>query len=167
MPIYYLDTSAVMKRYRTEIGSDVVRELFERLTDSDKLTTSYLTLLEVNSTATRLLKGRVITQVAYETVLIQLSQDIPNYDVTLVPVQNELIDRTMGIAREYSLRSLDSIHFASAMIANEMSPGTQDVYMVSADRDLIAACESYGIPTLNPQSDDALNSLRALRGRVG
>ena len=45
MPIYYLDTSAVMKRYIPEIGSDVVEELFEELTNSEVLTTSYLTVL--------------------------------------------------------------------------------------------------------------------------
>ena len=167
MPIYYLDTSAIMKRYRTEIGSDVVAELFEGLTDSDELATSYLTLLEVNSTATRLLNGRVLTQQAYENILDQFIQDIPDYGFTLIPVQNELIDRTIGIAREYSLRSLDAIHFTSTLIASGMSSARQDIYVVSSDREIIAACGSYGIPTLNPQSDDALNRLRALRGRIG
>lgn len=167
MPIYYFDTSAIMKRYRTEIGSDVVRELFEKLTGSDELTTSYLTLLEVNSTATRLLNGRVITREVHERILDQFNQDISDYGFTLVPVQNELIDRTIGIANEYSLRSLDAMHFTSMLVAKSLSSDDQDIYMVSADRDLIAACESYGIPTLNPQSNDTLDRLRALRGRVG
>ena len=156
-----------MKRYISEPGSNVVRELFERLADSDELTTSYLTLLEVNSTATRLLNGRVLTQQAYENILGQFTQDIPDYAFTLIPVQNELIDRGITIAREYSLRSLDVIHFTSALIARGMSSDSQDIYMVSADRELIAACESYGILTLNPQSNDTLDRLRSLRGRIG
>ena len=167
MPIYYLDTSALMKRYISEPGSDAVRELFEGLADSDELTTSYLTLLEVNSTATGLLNGRVLTQQAYENILDQFTQDIPDYDFTLIPVQNELIDRGITIAREYSLRSLDAIHFTSILIASGMSLDSQDIYMVSADRELIAACDAHGILTLNPQSNDARDRLASLRFRIG
>ena len=163
MPIYYLDTSAIMKRYISEPGSNVVRELFEKLTDSDELTTSYLTLLEVNSTATRLLKGSIITSSGYRRILNQFNQDISSYSVTLVPVQHELIDRAIVVANEYFLRSLDAMHFASAIVANEMSSGGQATYIVSADREIIAACEAYGIPTLNPQSNDALDRLTSLR----
>ena len=166
MPIYYLDTSAVMKRYIPETGSDVMEELFDGLTDSDELTTSYLTLLEVSSTATRLLNGRVLTQQAYENILDQFTQDIPDYGFTFIPVQNELIDRGITIAREYSLRSLDAIHFTSTLIASCMSSDSQDIYMVSSDRELIAACEAHGILTLNPQSSDSHNRLRLLRGRI-
>ena len=93
--------------------------------------------------------------------------DISDYGFTLVPVQNELIDSAAGIVREYPLRSLDTIHFASAMIASEMLSVGQATYVVSADRELIAACESYGMPTLNPQSNYTLDRLRSLRGRVG
>lgn len=31
MAVIYLDTSAIVKRYRTEKGTDVVEELYERL----------------------------------------------------------------------------------------------------------------------------------------
>ena len=167
MPIYYLDTSAIMKRYIPETGSNVVRELFDGLTDSDELTTSYLTLLEVNSTVTRLLKGRVITPSGYRRILNQFTLDISDYGFTLVPVQDELVDSATGITREYSLRSLDALHFASAVTGSDRSSDDADVHMVSADRELIAACEAYAISTLNPQSNDALDRLTSLRLRVG
>ena len=166
MPIYYLDTSALMKRYISEPGSDVIRELFEKLSDSDELTTSYLTLLEVNSTAARLLKGRAITRGHYRRMLNQLTRDIAYYRVRVVPVQNELIDGAIPIALGYSLRSLDAIHFASAIASGSLLSG-QSLYMVSADHEIIAACEAHGIPALNPQSNDALDLLTSLRLRVG
>ena len=152
-----------MKRYIPEPGSNVVIELFERLTDSETLVTSYLTFLEVSSTTARLFKGRAITRSEYQRTLNQFSQDVSNYGFTLIPVQNRLIDRSTGIAREYFLRSLDVLHFVSAMVASEMSSVGQELYMVSADRELITACESYGIPALNPLSNDALDRLRTLR----
>ena len=163
MPIYYLDTSAIIKRYRTEYGSDVVDEVFDGLTDSDELVTSYLTLLEVNSAATRLLNGQVITQNVYGRILSRFTLNISNDAFTLVPIQNELVDNAIVIDREYALRSLNALHFASALIASSLSSDDQDIYMVSADRELTAACEAQGILTLNPQSDNALRLLRSLR----
>ncbi len=166
MAIYYLDTSALIKRYRTETGSDVVEELFEGLTTLDELTTSYLTLLEVNSTAARLLKGGVITPGGYRRILNQFALDISDYGFTLVPVQKELIDSATAIVREYPLRSLDAIHFASA-IENRRLSRAHELYVISADRELVAACQSYGIPALDPQSNDALDRLMSFRRRVG
>ena len=162
MTVYYLDTSALMKRYRSEVGSDVVGELFEGLVDSEALTTSQLTVLEANSAAGRLLEGREITRDEYQRMLERLDSDIAYYDITVTPVENELVIEATSIVREYSLRTLDALHFTSAVIVSR-ELGNQDLYMVSADREVIEASESYGISTLNPQDDDALRSLGALR----
>ena len=45
MPVFHLDTSAILKRYRTENGTDVVNELYEGLTTRDALITSYFSCL--------------------------------------------------------------------------------------------------------------------------
>jgi hypothetical protein len=42
MPLYYLDTSALLKRYRTEIGTRVVDALFSARTRDELLITSHL-----------------------------------------------------------------------------------------------------------------------------
>lgn len=49
MPVFYLDTSAIIKRYYLEQGSDIVDELFEQPLPGDGFHTSFLTLLEVAS----------------------------------------------------------------------------------------------------------------------
>ena len=152
-----------MKRYIPEIGSDVVEELFEELTNSEVLTTSYLTVLEVNSTVMRLLQGRVISQTDYQRILDRFALDISNYDISVMPVQNELVDDAIGMVRRRSLRSLDALHFASAVTASERSSDDQNLYVVSADRELVEACEAYGVPAIDPHADDALDLLRALR----
>ncbi len=118
MPIYYLDTSALIKRYRAEIGSDVIAGLFESLADSDELVTPQLTVLEMNSAATRFLEGNEITRAECQRMLEQFTQDIQYYDFTVMSVQNELFSEAIGIVREYSLRALDALHFASAVIAS-------------------------------------------------
>ncbi len=162
MPIYYLDTSALMKRYWTEDGSDVVAELFEGLEDSDALGTSQLTVLEMNSALARFLESRQTTREEYQRMLDQFARDIDDYDFTVTPVHNELVIEAVSVVREYSLRALDALHFTSAIVVSEL-PGNQDLYMVSADRRIIEACGKYGMPVLDPIADDALGRLRSLR----
>ncbi len=162
MPIYYLDTSALMKRYWTEPGSDVVAELFEGLEDSDALATSQLTVLEMNSALARLLESRQMAQREYRGILERFTQDIDYYGFTVMSVPNELFSTAIGIVREYSLRALDALHFASAIASSGLSSG-QKLYMVSADRKIVEACDRYGMPILDPIADDAFSQLRSLR----
>ena len=163
MPIYYLDTSAVMKRYMPELGSEVVEELFDGPTESESLTTSYLTVLEANSAATRLLGGNVISRRDHRRILGQLSRDMRDRGVTVIPVRNELVEEAVTTIRAYSLRALDALHFTSAELAGRNSSDGQNLYMVSADREILEACQAHGILTLDPQAGDALSRLRTLR----
>lgn len=162
MLIYYLDTSAVMKRYKSEIGSNVVEELFVGLTDSEFLITSQLTILEANSVVARHLEGPAMIRREYRTMRELFIRDMNDYQGTIIPVQSELVAEAVNIVFDYPLRTLDALHFTSAvMIVRELRG--QDIYMVSADREIIGACKAYGISTLDPSDADALNQLRSLR----
>lgn len=162
MPIYYLDTSAIMKRYKSEIGSEVVEELFVRLTGSEFLITSQLTVLEANSVAARHLEGPATIGREYRTMRERFIRDMRDYQVTVIPVQSELVAEAVNTVFDYPLRTLDALHFTSAVMLERELHG-QDIYMVSADREIIEACEAYGILTLDPSDADALNQLRSLR----
>ena len=162
MPIYYLDTSAVMKRYKSEIGSNVVEELFMGLTSSEFLITSQLTVLEANSVVARHLEGPAIIRREYRTMRERLIRDMRDYQVTIIPVQSELVAEAASAVFDYPLRTLDALHFTSAVMLVRELRG-QDIYMVSADREIIEACDAYGILTLDPSDADSLNRLRSLR----
>lgn len=56
MAIYYLETSALVKRYRSELGTDVATELVDRRMLDDYFITSYFSVLEVEATIARALK---------------------------------------------------------------------------------------------------------------
>ena len=63
--LYYLDTSALLKRYRTEKGSEVIQVLFSERQEDETLVTSHFSSLEVEAMASRALKGRILTRKAY------------------------------------------------------------------------------------------------------
>ncbi len=162
MSTYYLETSALMKRYKSEVGSEVVEEIFDRTTHSETLVTSHLTVLEVNAVAARLLKGRVIIRGEYQAMLGRFSRDIDDYDVIVIPVQSALVGEAIGIVGEHHLRTADALHFASMMMASRAMGGLE-FYVVSADREILEACGACGISAIDPESDGALEMLRSLR----
>ena len=79
MAVFYLDTSAILKRYRTESGTDVIVELYEQLAAHDALLTSHFACLEFESVAARALKGKLLTLEAYNTVLGGFAHDFGEY----------------------------------------------------------------------------------------
>ena len=79
MAIFYLDTSAILKRYRTENGTDVVSELYEQLASRDLLLTSHFACLEFECVAARALKAKLLTPAAHNMLLGGLARDIGEY----------------------------------------------------------------------------------------
>jgi predicted nucleic acid-binding protein len=64
MPRYYLDSSALVKRYHAEAGSDRVRALFK--VPANRIISSRLAILEIDSTFARLVREEVITGADFE-----------------------------------------------------------------------------------------------------
>ena len=75
MTIFYLDTSALVKRYKTEEGSDMIDYLYNNLPKGHSLATSFLTVLEFVSAIRRLLKGNRISKDDFETIISTFSQE--------------------------------------------------------------------------------------------
>jgi predicted nucleic acid-binding protein len=108
VPAFYLDTAAVLKRYRTEPGSAVVDDLFDGRSPADRLVSSRFTLLEGTSVPRRLLKGRVLKRRAYAALMARLLQEM-GAAVTLAPVTDALIAEATAVAEQYALRTGDAV----------------------------------------------------------
>jgi len=61
MSLLYLDTSALVKRYKREKGSDVIGSLFERKSRADRVVVSFLVVIEVTGAASRLRQKGILT----------------------------------------------------------------------------------------------------------
>ena len=165
MAIFYLDTSAILKRYRTENGTDFVSELYEQLGAHDLLLTSHFACLEFECVAARALKAKLLTPAAYNMLLGGLARDIGEY-LLLMPVASELVNDAIEVTRRFELRAPDAIHVAAAQQGDRTVQGGQFVF-VTSDKELLAASNMAGMTTLDPESEHALDSLRELRRRGG
>ena len=167
MAVFYLDTSAVLKRYRTEKGTDVVDHLYanKRRPDvhghlrgrrSDVLVTSHFTCLEVESVAARMRKGVRLDSAGYQALLGAFAYDLENI-MTIVPVTTALLIESTAVASDFALRPGDSIHLAAAFYAQEQS---KDVTVfVTSDKELVEAAQNANMRFLDPESSDALQAL--------
>jgi len=69
MPVYYFDTSAILKRYRNELGTDVVDRLFDSPQGDSQFYISFRTILELTSSILRLVKGGQLSQSVADDML--------------------------------------------------------------------------------------------------
>jgi predicted nucleic acid-binding protein len=159
--VYYLETSALMKKYRIEKGTDLFVELFENKTDSETFITSYLTWVEVTSVATRLLRAGALTEDAYRALLANLAKDLEEA-IELQSASDSVLSEAVQLAMSYALRAPDAIHLATALRARAAIP-VEPFYSVASDARLNAACIDSSPLVLDPEADNAINILRAQR----
>jgi uncharacterized protein len=146
--VFFVDTSAIAKRYIPEIGSLWVRNWIKPQVGND-IIISALTTVEFVSVARRREREGFIS--AQDRVAFQ--------NDFLLHVESEYIvialdDRTLTLARDllakYQLRALDSLQLASA-IRSARAFQTLPTF-VSADTHLLQAAAAEGLPTDDPNT---------------
>lgn len=161
MPFFYLEPSALLKRYKSEAGSEVVDELFTGKQADEAFLTSFLTVLEVTSVAARLRRGRVITEQSYRTLLADFSHDVRE-TIIMIPVTDSVLSQAVALIGRHGLRAADSVHLATAESVMNSAPGTQVVFLAS-DAQLKRAAGGLGLTLLDPEKPEALSELHNLR----
>ena len=162
MVVYYLDTSAILKRYKTEKGTDVVDKLYA--SDEAFLVTSHFSCLEVESVAAKAHKGHIpgyaLDQLGYAILLSAFASDLGDR-LYVVPVASGLVNEAIEAARSHAVRAPDAIHVASASAVKKSV--SEDFVFVSSDRELLSAARVSGLMTLDPESSDAMDTLKKLK----
>lgn len=149
MPVYYLDTSAILKRYRNEQGTEAVDRLFESPHDDSQFYISLLTILELTSSILRLVKGGQLSQNVADDILARFREDIPGI-VQVLPLTDAILNSAVVVVEQHQLRSADAIHLATASSIFSLAPELEGV-MVSSDRELLSAAGNSGMGVLDPQ----------------
>lgn len=147
---YYLDTSALVKRYVAEVGSEWVRALADP-TNDNLLLTSRLTIAEIRSALARRRRETPISDDDHMLLLSALaSQTLTQYH--LVELEAPVIELTGTLLDRHILRAYDAVQLASALIINQalVVAGLPPLIFVAADDRLLTAAQAEGLPTENP-----------------
>jgi predicted nucleic acid-binding protein len=105
---YFLDTSALIKRYIQEKETEAVRRIFA---ESTEIYVSFITELETTSSLRRLLMEGKITNQQFESLLHESEEDFIDFKV--VPFSLEIMSMAKELIKKYQLKTLDSIQLAT------------------------------------------------------
>ena len=160
MTLFYLDTSALLKRYRTELGSDCIESLFKEKLSKNQIATSFLAVIEMNGAVSRLRKSKAITNQEADDILSYFGADMENR-VEIIPITEQILIQAVQISGTYGNRAADSIH-AATMVDLSIESGYTGASLVAliADRRLCGTAEDKGISVLNPEENNALARLK-------
>lgn len=162
MTLFYLDTSAILKRYKSEIGSEFVEELMERRKPGEILASSLLTAVEVFSVASRMLRGNIVSREEYDSLTSRFLADFTSH-FQIGAVDNPLIVSSITVATTHRLRTADAIHLAAIQRARGIAAGAENIFVVTSDREMAEACRAESIEVLDPEDGASVNRLRNLR----
>lgn len=137
----YMDSSAFVKRYIEEPGTDRVQALLEV---ADELFLSMLTLPEVAGALNRLRRERRLSDADYLSCKQRLLVDLGGASV--VAITPTLLSGAVRCLERAPLRAADALHVAAAL---EASPDR----FVSADRRQCEAARAMGLVVEDVSSD--------------
>jgi predicted nucleic acid-binding protein len=151
MSVYFLDSSAIAKRYVTEIGSTWITDLIKQLIAS-RVHVSRICGVEVLAAITRRVRSGSLTPQAGRIAAIQFRSDFQKMQ-GIVEVSPALISRAMDLTEKHGLRGYDAVQLASALAVNEaMLAFASFAILISADAELNAAGTAEGLQVENPNS---------------
>jgi hypothetical protein len=150
---YFLDTSALVKRYVPEIGSDWILSITDPATDND-LAISQITWVEVHSAFARRLRDGSLSAQRFDLIAQKVREDFEN-EYRVIDVDRTLIETATELVMQHPLRAYDSVQLASALRFQSttlLSQPETRVIFVSADNRLLDIAESEGLATDNPNN---------------
>lgn len=150
MTTYYLDTSALIKRYVQETGTDWMRALVAP-TAGHTLLTARITMVEVYSAlARRRREGSVPAADCAIAAQAFTGHSATDYD--FIELDLNVVALARDLLEQHPLRAYDAIQLASAVFANQALETAQLPLLIflSADESLNAVASTMGLEIHNP-----------------
>jgi predicted nucleic acid-binding protein len=152
MTTYYVDTSALVKRYIDEAGSDWVRATF-RQSPLPSVIFVNLAIVEMTSALARRRRESLLTPAEYGQIQDMFRSDCLN-EYRIVTAAEGIIDEANRLLERHPLRAYDAVHLATAVVTNRhlLAEGLAPLVFLSADDRLNEAASAEEIAVHNPNS---------------
>lgn len=152
MATFFLDSSAVIKRYLSENGTAWVIGIADPAATND-LFLAGITAVEVTSAIVRRSRGGSIPPAVATAALAQFQHDLANQYQT-VALSDTLLASAVSLAETHSLRAYDAVQLAAALQlhAQRTLLTLPSMQLISADRELNAAAIAEGLAVDDPNN---------------
>lgn len=141
---FFIDTSALFKRYQPEQGTDLVCKILEE--SGQPVFISSISIIEIVSNLKRLFEiDKITTEEQFQQQRSFFYQDINNLGITILDVTAEDIIKADTLIMKRYMKPIDSIQMAIALNLEH-----DDLTFVSSDQRLCNIAEIEGLAILNP-----------------
>lgn len=150
MTTYYVDTSALVKRYVDEIGGGWLRTILAAEPASSVIIV-HLAVVEMTSALTRRLREGVLTSAEYAQLQNAFRSDcLDEYEIAIAV--GNIINQANRLLEAYPLRAYDAVHLATAVVANQrlVDSDLAPLIFLSSDDRLNDAASAQGLVVDNP-----------------
>ncbi|MEW6002738.1 MAG: type II toxin-antitoxin system VapC family toxin [Nitrospirota bacterium] len=142
MPLYFFDTSALVKRYHVENGSEKVEEIFN---DPEGIfTIASITIAEFASAFARKLTEGIISEDDLRICLSEFSKDMIS-SFWIIDLERNHINKSIPLIIKHNLRTLDSLQLVVFLDLSPLSPT-----MVTSDEALFNTAIKEGYQAIRP-----------------
>ncbi|MBI3823949.1 MAG: type II toxin-antitoxin system VapC family toxin [Planctomycetes bacterium] len=152
MAVYMMDSSAIVKRYASEIGSAWIMGITDPAAGNE-IWVVRITAVEVVSALARRVRGGSIDPVDGDVAIALFKNDLQD-EYQIIEVTEALVDRAMALAEKHVLRGYDAVQLAAAFELNAIltASGLVALTFVAADAALNAAAVAEGLKSDDPNS---------------
>lgn len=138
--IFFFDTSALIKRYIAETGSERVDDLFKA---ASQIIISPITKIEIYSTIYRLKSKNAISEEDYSRLNEEIQYDFRYFKVLSFNQEIEL--QSIYLIERHQLKTLDSIQLASCISQRDFVAS-----FIVSDKRLKQAAENEKLDFIDP-----------------
>ena len=150
---YFLDSSALVKRYVEEIGSSWILSITNS-SSSNHLYVVEITLVEALSAIGRRQREGNLSGEQVNVILEDIRFDFQNV-FQIIEIDQNLIDVAGELVLQYPLRAYDAIQLASALQVRALLTSFPEIQLtfVSADDRLLNIAQTETLLTENPNNN--------------
>ena len=151
MTAYFLDSSALVKRYVPETGSAWIRAL-SAPNPGNSLFIARITWVEVRSAIARREREGSLTPTDATLIIQRFRSDLNNH-YQVIELDSTLAETAGQLVNQYPLRAYDAVQLASVLLLQPaFATTTQSAQLIflTADDRLSAIAKSLGLLTDNP-----------------
>ena len=154
MASYYFDTSAVIKLYVAEAGSEWIENIVNQRAGNDfvhAITFVKIGIVETAAALTRRQRMGDITLAERDQLYASFMQDVERRYLTMA-ASDDLLLLAAELTQQYLLRGYDAVHVAGAISLNQqlVAAHLPALTFVSADAMLCDVARARGLKAENP-----------------
>jgi hypothetical protein len=145
---YFLDTSALVKLYVREPGTEAILRFLDATAASGALVISALAAVEFAAALKMKERSGALTTTLGAELLARFQEHL-GWQYAQQAVTDSVLQRAAALVQRHPLRAYNAVQLASAAIAGQ-SAGDPPLGFICSDQQLLAAARAEGLSCFDP-----------------